>query len=299
MSAPEHESLPYFREALNSTGVLVAPDSGLLYHYTSQAGLAGILDQGAIRATDVSFFRDTSEYTYGLSFLERSLVHIEAAGYGKAIRPWVRGQIADRAGWSIFVSCFCENGDAAYQWEEYADAGRGVALGLNAAEVSQGGTAPLLRVTYGDESVCAVQERLVTWLIAQLDAHQGKPDDLLAAEAEGVLTAFLATLLLTVIASKGADYYPECEYRLVHLHHRSRAMEPEKLQMRSVNGADIPYVLLPMPRRSDGLLSIASLRAGPACVDTVSRDALSSILAHHGLSYIEVTGSDVTGLNPP
>ena len=48
---------------------LVPPDvkTRIVYHYTSAAGLMGILGSGSIRGTNAAFLNDTSEIAYGLS----------------------------------------------------------------------------------------------------------------------------------------------------------------------------------------------------------------------------------------
>jgi len=264
MSNAEHESLPFFKDALLAAGVLTAPRSGRLYHYTSEEGARGILNQQVLWATDAACFRDTSEYTFGLGLLDHALERIEAAGYGGLIRPWVKELLADRGGWTLYVSCYCEDGNSEHQWRRYADGGHGVVLGFDALEVSRKGAAALLRVSYGENSVREVQARLTDWLISELDARQSVRDEVLATDAEGLLTAYLATMLLTVVASKEEGYAQEREYRLVHLHHRSRPIDPAKLMRRVVDNREVRYVLLPLRGAEDGAPAVISIEPGPA-----------------------------------
>ena len=52
------------------------PGPGLLYHYTDQKGLSGIIDSGNIWATHFRFLNDTSERLEALDFITKSVDQI-------------------------------------------------------------------------------------------------------------------------------------------------------------------------------------------------------------------------------
>jgi hypothetical protein len=49
-----------------------SPRPKRLFHYTSQAGLLGIITSNVLWATNVLYLNDSSELAYGLSIAERS-----------------------------------------------------------------------------------------------------------------------------------------------------------------------------------------------------------------------------------
>ena len=73
-----------------------------LYHYTTSAGLLGIIESNGIYLTDARFLNDSSEITYGRSlFLERLNHFVERNGspYGRPLLDQVQRELGrDRDG---------------------------------------------------------------------------------------------------------------------------------------------------------------------------------------------------------
>ena len=87
-----------------------------LYHYTSRAGLIGILTTGVLHAGHASFMNDTSETDYAISI-------------GDRVRREL-GIIEDREQrpqYPFFLS-LSEDGDLLSQWQAYAENGSGYSI---------------------------------------------------------------------------------------------------------------------------------------------------------------------------
>lgn len=105
-----------------------------LYHYTTSAGLRGILQSGVIWLTDIFALNDPSELRHSVSHAE-ALLHLEARRGHPAAAVFARhfAEIMMDAPTVVahfFVASFSQNGDDLGQWRAYGDDGRGIALGF-------------------------------------------------------------------------------------------------------------------------------------------------------------------------
>lgn len=123
---------------------------GLLYHYTTQHGLLGILKQKCIWATHIRYLNDTSEgnivsrvileefssryntaplfQMLGMGGTDRAPGVVESVdedtlGQGTTMASWVTSQ-------NVFVSSFSENGDSLSQWRAYSERSGGYSIGF-------------------------------------------------------------------------------------------------------------------------------------------------------------------------
>lgn len=181
-----------------------------LYHYTTLAGLLGIIGSGNLRATDVQFLNDAQELRYGrddlCAELQRYADDLDPPGSDpeaddgrlKARATVARsaseylgqGKLTDQ-GESVYVACFCGNGDLLSQWRGYGTGG-GYALGFKRAALAQLASADpngdhgwslstdgsqagagLVRVQYGPSAVEAMCRRVVANVSPRPVGHPG------------------------------------------------------------------------------------------------------------------------------
>ena len=112
----------------------------ILYHYTDDVGLKGILESGKLRLTDIHNLNDPSELTHGYSHAIRivnSLLAGKTPLHQRFANNFERfhsdGGI--RESQHCFVVCFSSNGNDLGQWRSYGDDGRGYALGFETASL--------------------------------------------------------------------------------------------------------------------------------------------------------------------
>lgn len=104
----------------------------MLYHYTSQHGIAGIVQSQSIWATHVMYLNDTSEFVHGISFAEDASLRLYMeddylAAFGLAVRKALDSVTAD----DLYVACFSERPDLLSQWRGYCPGGAGLCLGFD------------------------------------------------------------------------------------------------------------------------------------------------------------------------
>jgi hypothetical protein len=144
----------------------------LIYHYTDDAGLRGILESGELRLTDIFYLNDPSELKHGFSIAVKELSDRAKAGpaesrfFADTFSDFLESGLQTTA--HYFVCSFSSDGDDLGQWRAYADNGRGYTLGFdgklledvfvraNGVAIPSNATFP---VTY-DDSVLADLQRL-------------------------------------------------------------------------------------------------------------------------------------------
>lgn len=123
---------------MTSAGLPEKPS--LLYHYTTPEGLKGILQSGALWATEVRYLNDASELDYALQFARKELDeflfdHPPSTSALQKLAGQLRlalhsGEAKWREEFLCFVVCFCEEADLLSQWRGYGTGG-GYAVGLD------------------------------------------------------------------------------------------------------------------------------------------------------------------------
>ena len=104
----------------------------LLYHYTTQSGLVGIVQSESLWLTDVRYLNDASEYVYalhlaGLATDEALTLHDRPMWLlREAISSSLRS-VADQ----VMVASLSEEGDLLSQWRGYCRSGTEVAIGFD------------------------------------------------------------------------------------------------------------------------------------------------------------------------
>ncbi len=110
---------------------------GVVYHYTTEKGLRGILESEDMWATDYRFTNDEKEVVFGEDLVEQELAalideHPDSARRGRLFRLVAerrQGQrLVDMA--HPFVASFTLNSGSLKHWGEYGDRAKGYAIGF-------------------------------------------------------------------------------------------------------------------------------------------------------------------------
>ncbi len=114
-----------FIDSVNSLNSIYNPEpppSGILYHYTDFAGLQGILESHALRATYNRVLNDASEQLHAERVLCEELGLLKGSPATEAVSFGKRRH---------FVTCFCETNSLLSMWRGYAGSGGGFCLGFD------------------------------------------------------------------------------------------------------------------------------------------------------------------------
>ena len=203
--------------------------SAPIYHYTTAAGLNGIMKDRAIFLTDAFYLSDKTELRYGRNLVSEVLAEFTIAASGE-IQRFLREKVGEFDPFTgvvqatFYVASFCERADLLSQWRTYGGGGAGFALGFpadtfnNADRFDRSATVSpnLHRIEYDRDT----QRQVVTYVVKHctdmLSADMATAKD--ARERKLLGAGHLALLLLQLTALVSTFKHPmfseEREWRL-------------------------------------------------------------------------------------
>ena len=227
------------------------PAPSLIYHYTNDCGLRGILESGQLWFTDIFNLNDPSELIHGIGhafdILKRQASggQKEAKAFSEMFADMVAGNIETSA--HYFVCCFSMTDRDLGQWRAYADDGRGYAIGFDAGVLEQAfakaGASVTLHstfpVSYNDTRLREIYEQFMEKTIPVISVPKGMGLD------SAVVTEFVKELFTKLASScvfvstyfKHEVYKNEEEYRFLQAYKTDGAVPGLKIRSR-------PYSLI-------------------------------------------------------
>ena len=150
----------------------------ILYHYTDQTGLLGILQSGQLRATNIQYMNDTTEFSLALGLAEERLsARIESSTdpTSTEVLQYTSDSLQGIAHINICAACFCENSDLLSQWRGYGGGAGSFAIGFSSAALERAIIAlrgSLGRCIYDQTQQIAIIDALVDYLISSYEADK-------------------------------------------------------------------------------------------------------------------------------
>lgn len=262
-----------------------------LYHYTSLAGVKGIVDTGYLRATEIRYFSDAAEMKHAVDFLSEGISFFE--GFGKSnqtlldqLREWISHRLT--AGHMLYVGCFTPNGNHLSQWRSYCPTAKGVSLGFDAAKLSTSATSQrwqLGKCIYDPneqnkivETILGEIERLAEERGENTDRSKRHP----ANSFHDIFERIEADLLLVAALLKHPAFREEQEWRLVSPVITNYVEAP--IEYREGPSMLVPYMNFCLPEAPDRRLDIEHAFLGPTPNANISMESLSNYLSKSGAS---------------
>jgi hypothetical protein len=274
--------------------------TGTLYHYTSMAGLLGIVQSERLWFTNMFHLNEPCDHSIGIAIAHDILRHkSRSSGLAKEFCDRVSGLIVKTGGDLLgpFIASFSADGGDLEQWRIYADTGRGAALtfapdALRAAitpkDVSEAELcdwALIARVNY-DQSKChSGLNQAIQRAISVLWQRNFRSDEEREAFAERLAADLSIPILFYAATTKDPSHAHEKEVRVVLLRNLE-ALAPA-IDARIRDGSLVPYIPARLPLRpQDG----ASTRivVGPAATEA-DVHAVSVFAQSRGLAKGSVT----------
>ena len=185
----------------------------IIYHYTNETGLKGILESGKLWLTEIGGLNDPSELKHGFDVAIKTLKKMVASGppesriFARDLELIAkRGTIQKAA--DFFICSFSLCSDDLGQWRAYADNGRGFALGFDAAALESRANLDSFPLTYDDDKLAEIDREIVAKVLhlARLPDYK---DDL--------SIAFMTYVTNAAIYFKHPAYKFEKEYRFLEV----------------------------------------------------------------------------------
>lgn len=272
-----------------------------LYHYTSFTGLLGIVESGALWASDIRYMNDSAELKHTADLIRTEITRRITAGHAKPdllnqFLDWVTHRITN--GHMLFASSFRSNGNLLSQWRGYSRLGKGVSLGFDPDSIlrcARQQSFQIGRCIYSSKS----QQRLISRIIDVVEAlaekhipeytHQGKN----AANSYHCIFQLIETDLLRIAAIlKHPSFREEEEWRIVSPIITDYVKAP--VLFREGASMLVPYVEFNLITEDNSPIALEHLFLGPTPNITISMNSLTMFLAKNsirptkGISYCQI-----------
>ncbi len=221
------------------------PIPPVIYHYTDDVGLRGILKTGQLWLTDIFNLNDPSEMKYGFSHALRILNSKAANGppeskiFAKQLEDFALSERIERTGF-YFICSFSSCGNDLCQWRAYADNGRGYALGFDTKALrsvftqERGSRIPNypFHLTYDKAHLGEIQLMIIEKVFGLISLPRGRKLESAARDAymHWLSTWFMVYALRAALCFKHKAYQNEKEYRFLQIH---PATTPPKFELRA------------------------------------------------------------------
>lgn len=275
----------------------------ILFHYTSQEGLLGIIQGKEIFATEIRYLNDAMEFAYAIGFAITAIKWLKKkyfSSYPVLLEQTVsrlkrlEKQVGSADNAPIFVCSLSSVGDLLSQWRGYCPNANGYSLGFRFEKIDElakyHGLA-LSRCLYREMD----QTRKIKELLDQATSvYEAGRKSTLEWEArrtvriEAAISVFMTGFLDIAPTLKDPKFEEESEWRLIS--HTGTSAFP--LYFRVGKSMLIPYSKFPLIDR-EGDFSIAKIYVGPTPHKSLSAQSVRRLLRANTLNECIVESSSV------
>lgn len=275
----------------------------IIYHYTNDVGLKGILESGQLWLSDIFSLNDPTELSHGFSYAVNQLNAKADTGpqesllFAKRFAAFHEGGMQGSA--HYFVCSLSSDGDDLGQWRAYADNGRGYAIGFdaraleglftrrNGVPIPNNSTFP---VTYDDAVLADLHHQMIDSMFDLISLPQGKDmDDASINAYMRELSVYLSVYVLyAALFFKHEAYRNESEYRFLEFH---RADIPPEVKRRYRSYELVKYREFDWKRLQARALK--RIVVGPAADRTKATRFATDCMATCHLGGVEIAYSEI------
>ena len=254
------------------------PQPDVLYHYTSQAGLLGIIQGKKIWATNILFLNDSQEFNYSFQMLQDRIQKIEGKLFEKQREfihiftknlQFINTPLYQHIG-GIYVCSFSEKEDQLSQWRGYCPESGGFNIGFQFTFIEKQEGFELVKCEYNKDKQKKVIGDFLDEIFVNLEIY---------GDTDANRKAWLGFRRLAAHL-KHPKFAEEKEWRLVFV---SKPADSEKVKYRQGKSMLIPYIEHYLSKSIDGkkhesLGWIPEIYVGPTPNPDLSVVSLEGIL---------------------
>lgn len=266
---------------------------GRLYHYTTNAGLLGILESKTLWASKLRFLNDADEFVHGLLIAESVARQRakEADGEAKELLLKIASRWKNYERANVFVCSFTEQPDVLSQWRGYAGAGGG-SLGFSVKDlktIANNNNFRLMKCVYDHSVKVKIANEFMDLSLSRLDDPR---DDFEGDYLESLSWGFTYDYFQVAAAFKHPSFHEEAEWRLVSSLVNSDA---QQIGFRSLSTLIIPFFKialdLGLAGRGKSNIGLREVLLGPNNNPADLGDALGLALERYKIHYSSYTNS--------
>jgi Protein of unknown function (DUF2971) len=218
-----------------TTKLLLRRPRGRIFHYTSQAGLIGIVTNKCMWATSIHHLNDATEFDYARALMRDIITEKSLTEPNPKLVKLLVTDLDGMARVNIFVACFSEKSDLLSQWRAYCPNANGYSVGFSYSQLQKQMKAQgffLVQCLYDPSE----QKTLLRELVDEaFSAASGATSRQLDEIANDCIRKFLAV----GPALKHPSFTEEAEWRLVSEWPKSIA--DSQIRVREGKSMLIPY----------------------------------------------------------
>jgi hypothetical protein len=265
-----------------------------LYHYTSGAGLIGILETRSIWATDIRFLNDTREFQVALDLVASALDRrrsIRSSPFMSALHQVLGAALETASRTELYVSSLSEQGDQLSQWRGYCPTGNGYAIGVTPITLippDSDQTRFLVACIYDKSEHEKLVDTMIDDVLTFADTFWTGPDTSDRTLRES-FKLFQRVASLLGPALKDPTFSEEAEWRLVSV---ASSFPPAHPSFRPGRSTLIPYFAHPLGD-DDGVPLLDEIVVGPTPYPDLAKHSVEGLLRRHGISRPSVRTSTI------
>ncbi len=260
-----------------------ADATDIFYHYTTHAGVEGILRSGGLRATYRMRMNDAGEFDHAKNLVYDELKEIgvchDLPPIVQSLTTYIRENLDQFLKDTVEISraycaCLSVSSDHPKQWETYAEEGKGFAIGINLLKLLnyqrpavQSGKPFIFcaPVTYNEAEQRDLVWRLVEAGIRDLqtfsDKYSQRAEDLTALW-DRLIKEIVLYLFTLIDFMKAPIFSSEGEFRLL-LDPNNGTLRAPHIQHYECENESIPYVFMDLRDPNTSRLPVADIKVGP------------------------------------
>jgi hypothetical protein len=293
----------FTRQVSTDAGLMDFDVNKTIWHYTNGAGFLGIIESGAIRATQVAVVNDSTETVYATRLYRAAVRQLQKEMVGDEMAEELLQGVLDETAESadmpghadskFYVSCFTDLEDNVQQWRDYGNGENGYAIGFRARGLLVDGNTAVVRVNYDTELHKRIADQAARLTLQfYLEGLVGERTNDPAKWGKEFFAAWDQAIYRLAPIAKDASFSQEREYRMVH----------------ELQSYDMPFVRYQQkahmigryidlkPNGWEGLrvprLPIVKVMIGPCRHKGISKRTVESLLQQMGYTKVEVLTSE-------
>jgi len=259
-------------------------------HYTNINGMMGIIENGCIWASNVSYLNDREELIHGLRGAAGAIGRVvndqTYANWASSLKA-VMKEIEDGRVPNTYAACFCQSSDILSQWRGYGGSDQAVAITFKTKELEtlfDSHKAKLYPIVYGALNAYVQISNHLLENLQELDIYEYGVGDLSKSAKRDRGYQILSRLLPQF---KNIGFKDEREWRFVVQHETVR----DQVCFRPFGNVIVPYIKLGPGKGST--LPIKSIRIGPGRDMELTKRSVELYLMARGYSETKVRVSRV------
>ena len=276
-------------------------DDWLLYHYTNQTGLLGIVETRELWASKIQYLNDTTEFNHGLNHITHLLEERERESTDQIDRNYIaalRESVERLSMLNVFVVSFSATGDLLSQWRAYSRNELGYAVGFRIDRLRQLASRQgfaLEQCIYNPEQQ---RKRAVETVDHHLDYFRTLRERFTDAQSiehwtESLAGEFYPHVCALAPLLKDQTFREEREWRLISIPKSTRDKE---YGIRSGRNFLVPYYSFSLVE--DSKFTIDGVIVGPSPEKELAQRGVADLLVSKGVVGCSVQSSRIPFRGP-